>query len=93
MVLDMNEISPLEWDELTDGILDLVDDEMRAAELLLNADPPLPAPSIAHSLMAVEYMLFLASQILGALGKRGRVEEYLQHIGRRIPPSAARSGP
>ncbi len=94
MVLDMNEISPLEWDELTDGILDLVDDEMRAAELLLNADPPLPAPSIAHSLMAVEYMLFLASQILGAPRKAWKnVEEYLQHIGEKDPSLRRALGP
>ena len=94
MTFDVHEISPLEWDDMADGFLDLVDNEIRAAEMLLNADPPLAMPSIPHSLIATEYLLFLAVQLLGASKQSWtNVDEYIKFIAEKAPDLRRTLGP
>ena len=94
MTFDIHEISPLEWDDMADGFLDLVDNEIRAAEMLLNADPPLAMPSIPHSLIATEYLLFLAVQLLGASKQSWtNVDEYIKFIAEKAPDLRRTLGP
>ncbi|MDI9370982.1 MAG: hypothetical protein GX181_06465 [Synergistaceae bacterium] len=94
MTLDATDKSPAEWDNLAEKHLDLADDEMRAAGVLLNADPPLPVPSIPHSLMGVELLLILALQLLDAqVTSYETVAEYVQAIAATAPDLRRSLGP
>jgi tetratricopeptide (TPR) repeat protein len=93
-MFDPNEMSPLDWDDITDEILGMAEDELRAATLLLNADPPLAAPSMPHSLMAAEYLLYLTTQLLGAPRREwSGIEEYIGFIEEKAPDLRRTLGP
>ncbi|MFA7620264.1 MAG: hypothetical protein WCY56_00315 [Aminobacteriaceae bacterium] len=93
MTLDANAKSPTEWDDQAEETFDLADGEMRAAKLLLEADPPLAGPSIPHSLMGVEFLLILVLRLLGSDQGFDTVEGYLKLVSENAPDLRRSLGP